>query len=359
MRVAFDARGHSIASGGTFVYLSALTAAATAQGVTMTPLFDDLAPRRLTHRLDGTALLAWWRGYRARSMVYRASLAANVADVFCTVHPNFFPFRGVARVLHVLDLAYMHTDYYHPLKRAYWRQALARAVREYEGLLAISAFTRDDLSATFDVDPDRIAVVHLGLDAAFLGRPLKPWKPGPSLNLLSVGVHHPRKRLPEAIAFVAALRAAGVDASLTLVGPFSAATDRVRQAVADHGLADHVHLLGPVDQETLLRHYESADALLWTSAYEGFGLPLIEAMAMSLPLIAVTNTTVPELTGGHHLEIDLGDVAASARGVRAALEDEAAVNRRIIAGHTAAQGFTWTKAARRSIDVWRRASGAR
>lgn len=359
MRVAFDARGYSIASGGTYVYLSSLAAAATALGVTMTPLFDRLEARGLTRRLGPAALMAWWRGHRARATAYREALTPQTADAFCTVHPNYFPYRGVPRVLHVQDLAFLHTDYYHPAKRKYWQRAVARALRDYEGLLAISAYTRDDLARTFDIDRDRVTIVHHGLDGAFLGRPLKSWRPEAPLDLLCVGVHHPRKRVPEAVGFVAELRRAGLDARLTVVGPFSADTDRVRRAIAEHGLADHVTLTGPVDQHTLLDNYERADALLWTSAYEGFGLPLIEAMAMSVPIVAVNNSTVPELTEGHFVEIDVDDLAASARHARAALDDGEAINRRVAAAHGRAQGFTWPAAAQHSIDVWRQASHAR
>ena len=118
----------------------------------------------------------WLRAARRRGSDYAGEIAQTPSDLFCTVHHNYFPWAGVPRVLHLQDLAYLHTDYYDRLKRVYWRRELARSLRDYEGLLAISEFTRKDVAETFDLDESRIAVVPHGLDSRFLDRRPAPWR---------------------------------------------------------------------------------------------------------------------------------------------------------------------------------------
>lgn len=355
MRIAFDARGYSPSGGGTYVYLSALSEAVARLGGVMTPVFagqEARPPERGLRLLDGIA------NRLSRHSAYRTDVRADKFDLFISVHHNFFPFRGVPRILHMQDLAYLHTDSYNRLKARYWRSELKKVVADYEGFIAISESTKRDLVDHFGLAENRVDVVGHGLALAFLEEPWRrPDMTGP-IRFLSVGVHHPRKRLPTAVRFIHALRRAGMDARLQLVGPCTAETEAVRQTIADFDLGAFVEITGQLDSAGLLSAYRAADVLLWTSAYEGFGFPLIEAMAMSLPVVSVTNSSVPEVTGGYYVEIDTDDLTASARHVLEAVRDVDSIAELSQAAHAFVRRYTWDSAAEKVLNSWSKYANA-
>jgi glycosyltransferase involved in cell wall biosynthesis len=359
-RAAFDARGHGIEAGGRYVWLEELAKALAPQGCQFFPLFDDQSFHKARKGLSPLELYNWYRRKRARLAEYRARVVPDALDIFTSVHMNYFPWQGVPRVFVMQDLSSLNTGYSHAMRRHYWRAQLRRIVDEFEGIVAISEYSAADLVGTMSVPRERIDVAPLGLAPVYLGRPLRQsFDPGGTVRFMFAGQHNPRKRLPYAVEIVAALRRRGVDARFRIVGPEAADTPRLKQTIADLDMAAYVILEGVLPFGDLLAAYEESDFLLWTSAYEGFGLPLAEAMAMGLPIFSVNNTTVPEVTGGQYVEIADADAEAAADAIVEALAAPEAISRRAVAAHALAQEYTWTRTADLTLRAWERAAAVR
>ncbi|MGI8607283.1 MAG: glycosyltransferase family 4 protein, partial [Gaiellaceae bacterium] len=192
--------------------------------------------------------------------------------------------------------------------------------------------------------PDgKIVVTPNGVDPAF--GPDGPKADG-SAYALCVGALESRKdpvAAVEAVALLPALR-------LVLAGPDRGGGAAVREAVGRLGLGDRVDLLGYVDQERLAALYRGAACLVFPSRYEGFGLPLVEAMACGAPVVAARSGALPEVAGDAAVLVEPGSPAALARGIEEALADR---GRLVAAGLERARRFNWRTTAERTLAVYR------
>ncbi len=214
-------------------------------------------------------------------------------------------------------------------ERRIFRTAVPRSARRAARILAISERTRDDLVELYGIPLERIVVTPLGVDPDF--------RPGRARGdyLLLVGAIEPRK---DPLAAAKAARAVG--RPLVVVGP--ARDPALERALLDEG-AD---LRGYVEKTELVRLYQEAACVLFPSRYEGFGLPLVEAMACGTPVVARPDAALREVAGDAAVfaEGDLGDA------VRAALADS---ERLSAAGLERAKRFTWEETARLTAAVYR------
>jgi glycosyltransferase involved in cell wall biosynthesis len=214
-----------------------------------------------------------------------------------------------------------------------FKLVVPRAVRRARKVLAISERTRDDLVELYGVPPEKVVVTPLGFDPAF-----RPGTNGREPYLLFVGSIEPRKDP------LAALEAASaVDRPLVVVGP-----------AKDEGLAAELRrrgadLRGYVPKDELVRLYQRASALVLPSRYEGFGLPVLEAMAAGTPVVAAPDPALREVAGD--AAVFTADFAA---GVRRALAER---DRLAPAARERASRFTWEETARRTADVYREVLG--
>jgi alpha-1,3-rhamnosyl/mannosyltransferase len=124
----------------------------------------------------------------------------------------------------------------------------------------------------------------------------------------------------------------------------------VRAAVRRLGLEQRVELAGHVEREELAALYRGAECLVFPSRYEGFGLPVLEAMASGTPVVAAATGAVSEIAGGAAVLVEPADPAALAEGIERALADR---ERLVEAGLERASGFSWTETARRTLAVYR------
>lgn len=209
------------------------------------------------------------------------------------------------------------------------RLALRQGVRTAEAIVAVSEFTRDELTETLGVSSDRIRVIRNGVDAVFT--PSGPAAAGD--YVLAVGTLEPRKNLARAVE---AARLAGVEV-------------RVVGAVGWGGV-DVPGWVGRVDDEALAALYRGARCLVFPSLYEGFGIPILEAMACGTPVVTSRGGATEETAGGAAVLVDPLDVEAIAAGIGEAEErsDELAA-----LGLERARAFTWQRAADELEHLWR------
>ena len=285
--------------------------------------------------------LAWGGGGRATAALrdavwYPVGLprAARGADVLHC--PTFRgPFRSsVPLVVTVLDLAVLrHPELFNRWNRTYSRLAVPRVVRAARRLIAISEFTKRELVEVLGVDPAAVAVI--GVPPR---RGLTPEGDRASGEyVLAVGTLEPRKNLERA-----AEAAARTGAELRVVGA------RGWGGVSPNG----VRWLGEVGDDELAAQLRGARALLYPSLYEGFGIPILEAMSVGTPVVTSRGGATEEVAGGAAVLVDPLDVASIAEGLEEAdlRRDELRAR-----GLDRADAFTWDDVATRTVAVYEEA----
>jgi glycosyltransferase involved in cell wall biosynthesis len=242
-------------------------------------------------------------------------------------------------------------------QRAYLGTLFPRSLGAAAGVLVPTDATRDDLLAHFRVPAGR---VHLVPEApAGLGDTEGPLPEGiaPGRYLLSVGTIEPRKNYPRLVTAYRRLREQLGDATpeLVVVGRTGWAYG---DALAQLREAPGVRLLGHASDAQLLALYRHAIALAFPSLYEGFGLPLVEAMREGTPALVGSRGALPEIAAGAALEVDAEDVGAIAAGLRRLVEDAGLRAELAGKGRRRAADFTWQRSAAAALRVLREAASA-
>jgi len=264
------------------------------------------------------------------------------------------------RALRQLDADLCHTQYALPLRRPCpcvvtvhdvsfardadlmgwkdrmtFRLVVPRAVRHAARVLTVSERTKEDIVDLYGVPEERIVVTPNGVDPAFA--------PGPGSRdyVLSVGAIQARKNQ------LAALEAAtAVGLPLVVAGPTK------DSALASELRGRGARLEGYVETTRLAELYRGAACLVQPSRYEGFGLPVVEAMASGTPVVAVPDRALEEVSGGAAVLVAEGDLAD---GIRTALAER---DRLVAAGVERAKAFSWRTTAERTLAVYREILGA-
>lgn len=263
---------------------------------------------------------------------------------------------GVPTVLTVHDISFeLHPESF-PRSALLRDRVLVRdSARRARRVVTVSEASRRDLIERWGLPDDRVVAIHNGVGGPFLALPSRAIEPieGRPLRILAVGTLQPRKNLLRLLA--AAVRVArDREVHLRVIGPDGHQARVIREALAG-STGVRVEIAGYVAQGSLPAEYEAADMLVYPSLYEGFGLPVVEAMATGLPVITSTRGALPEVAGDAALLVDpLDEVALAAAIVRLASDDE--LRRQLSTrGRARAVRFTWSAAAERLIEVYREA----
>lgn len=250
--------------------------------------------------------------------------------------------KGLASVVTVYDFIYER--YRSGAARQVHTMQKRHAVTGADAVICISENTRNDLLARWPgIDPAKVVTVPLAVDHA-------SWFPGdaavaPEPMVLFVGQRGGYKRFDLAIAALAALPGL----SLGIVGPPLTATER---AELEAKLPGRHRSFADVDNADLRRLYSTAHALLFPSDYEGFGLPLLEAMACGCPVVAAHQSCLPEVGGEAALWAREQRADAYAAAITR-LSDDGVRRAAIAAGLARAAGFTWENTVAQTIGVYR------
>lgn len=229
------------------------------------------------------------------------------------------------------------------------------AIRQAEHVIAVSENTKKDLIDLLKVPEEKISVVYNGVNHGL-------FKPGgqsvyPFPYLLYVGSERLRKNLPRLLEAFARLKNSPGLADIKLVkvgspgrsGTFRQAT---LNKVKELGLEDEVIFVENVADELLPAYYASARAVVYPSLYEGFGLPVLEAMACGSPVITSNLSSLPEVAGDSALLVDPYDVGDIFRAMLRLLNDEGLRTELSIKGIERSRFFSWEKTARQTMDVY-------
>ena len=261
-------------------------------------------------------------------------------------HPPRRALAPVVQTLHDLTpLVLPSAETAHEAAR--WRRCSDR-VRQAARVVAVSRSSADQAIDLLGVDPARLEVVHNGVDPWFTPGDARACDPP---YLLLVAAWGPHKGHAEAFSVIAELADAGYPHVLRVAGPNDAwMRARVDAVLRAARRPERVEVLGYV--ENLVELYRGASALVVTSRAEGFGLPIVEAMACGTPVIAFSNTSIPEVAGGAAALVPDGDVDAFVRATRAVLDDPAFASDLRAAGLDQAARFRWEDAVARYEDIF-------
>ena len=218
---------------------------------------------------------------------------------------------------------------------------MPRSVRRADRVLTVSERTKRDLIERYGLPEAKIVVTPNGVDPAFT-------REGPARNgspyALFVGAIQPRK---DPLTALRALARSDGDLRLVMAGPHKRGGRAVREEIRRLGLERRVELPGYVSKHELASLYRGAACLVFPSRDEGFGLPVVEAMACGTPVVATATGAIPEVAGDAAILVEPGDPAAVAEGIVRALAER---DRLVAAGLERARLFTWAETARRTLE---------
>jgi glycosyltransferase involved in cell wall biosynthesis len=268
------------------------------------------------------------------------------------------PPTKAGEVVSVYDLGFVRYPEFVAADSLDYPELLRRAVRRGAWIHTTSDFVRDEVIETFSVPPERVVRIYPGIppieggDAA-RGRALA----GSDRYVLAVGTIEPRKNYPRLVAAYRQLRgrlgAAAPD--LVVVGrtgwAYGDALDLLRETPG-------IRLVGHAADAELLALYRHAIALAFPSLYEGFGLPLVEAMREGTPALVGSRGALPEVAAGAALEVEAADVDSIAEGLQRLVEDVRLRTRLAGRGRRRAAAFTWQKSAAAALRVLREAAAS-
>lgn len=224
-----------------------------------------------------------------------------------------------------------------------YRATILTSMRRARVIVACSEWTKRDMVENHGIDADKVVVAPLALDQTLVVPP-KPTDPAGFGTILVVGNVLPRKNIRIVADAVARLRAAGNDVRLRVVGSVPHHMEHEAQRILAQ-LGHQATFTGHVGIDELALEYSRADVVCLASHFEGFGLPLLEAMAFGRPVISSNATCLPEVGGDAALYADPEDADAWARAILDVLSNTTLRHRLIEAGYERVQGFSWRSTA--------------
>ena len=274
----------------------------------------------------------------------------------------------VPTVVTIHDMSLRLYPRYHPLRRVILNRPLVDlAARRADMIITPSESAKRDIIRIYNMDPSRVRVVYEAAapsfarvtDTAELERVRRRYNLGERI-ILYVGTIEPRKNLPTLIdAFAARRRAGELRHQLVCVGPYGWLSRGIDEQIVRSQVADAIRFTGYVPFEDLPALYSLAELFVYPSMYEGFGLPVVEAMACGVPVITGRTAALSEIGGGAIVEIDriepdaLGRALVEVAGSRERREDLSG------RGLARAEAFSWQRAARESLEIYRETAHAK
>jgi glycosyltransferase involved in cell wall biosynthesis len=274
-------------------------------------------------------------------------------DIDLYHEPGFFPFVGSKKyktVFTIQDLSFLHASNFHPPERVYFaRLFFTRRCRRVDHFLTISEFTRTEVEALLGPLKNRVTVTHLAHDSQIFYRRNSPEIKAvreicrlPRKYLLFVGAGDPRQNLS---VIPPALACSGLAIPLAVVG-------WPRWSKHDHA-DDRLIFLGYLPDEDLACLYSDALALVFPSLYEGFGLPILEAMACGCPVICSRTSSIPEVAADAAIHLENPRDSKALASLLRGLADSPALRSELSQkGQRQASRFSWEATARKTFEIF-------
>lgn len=364
MRIAIDARCLTGAYTGDRTYwlglVRALCALPHAHRIvlyTHIPIEGTSLPKdpRLTQRVIPARNQRWWSWQLFPQAVNTEG--ADVVHVQYTVPPRIQP--PVVTTVH--DISFRLMPHTFPLKhRLLLNWSVPSSMRRAARVITVSESSRQDILRAYGLPPDHVVAIPNGVDERFHPVDISTARDGLiqhySLSqpfVLMVGVLQPRKNLPLAIeAFAQAVLASGLPHQLVIVGKRGWGMSQLQKAITSNHLEGRVIFTGYVPDEHLPLFYSAADALMYPSLYEGFGLPPLEAMRCGCPVLTSDIPVMHEVTGEAGMLLPPNAPVVWAQALHMVLTNEWLRQQMRQRGIQQASRFTWAECARQTLQVY-------
>jgi glycosyltransferase involved in cell wall biosynthesis len=243
--------------------------------------------------------------------------------------------------------------------------AMRISSRQADAIIAVSESTRQDVIRLLDIDPGKIFTTQLGVDPSF-----KVIDENDSLEkaasnyglpenfILYLGTIEPRKNLPLLIKSYKRLVDSGTKHKLVLVGKYGWMYKEVLHLVDELKLTNWVYFTGYIPQEDLPLVYNLATLFVYPTIYEGFGLPVLEAMACGVPVITSQISSLPEIVGDAGVLIPVSGAGALYDAMDRLLQNKSLRDELIKAGLTRAKTFSWERTAQLTYKIYQKVLGS-
>lgn len=305
-------------------------------------------------------LIRYWLDGPVRRHVER-----NGADVFFSPD-GFVPLRlSVPSVAMVHDVAFLRfPEHLPPRIRRFYKTWMPRFVEAADHIVTVSEFSRREILEAYALPPEKVTVVLNGCSSDF--HPLAPTERQEARDhyaegrpyFVFLGAIHPRKNLVTLVkAFEQYLQDGGEDVRLVIAGRPSWQTDAFFDVLERSPFRSRIYLPGYVSTGEAARLVGGAEAMVYPSWYEGFGLPLLEAMAAGVPVICANTASLPEVAGDAAMVFDPSDPSALAYGMQRLVADSALREALIARGHARREQFSWDTAADQLYGILGRTAG--
>jgi glycosyltransferase involved in cell wall biosynthesis len=283
------------------------------------------------------------------------------ADIFHATEHLLPRLRRIRSVFTLHDLIFRFDPGSHlPLNRIYLNTMMPRFLRAADAVIAVSECSKRDAVRLYGTPTEKIHVIPEGVDVRF--KPMtrqqidQVWAKYnlPERFVVCVGTIEPRKNYPLLFEVLAARREQGLDTwPLVIAGKSGWLYKPIFQRVTELGLQDLIRFTGFFPDDDLPALYNAATLLAMPSRYEGFGLPILEAMACGTPVICSSTSSLPEVAGEAALLAPPDDVHAWAEAIARVMSDDALRLQMRERGAAQAARFSWENAAWRTIEVYR------
>lgn len=285
-------------------------------------------------------------------------LSQTDADVYHAVDPRETLPIGIARVQPIVTTLHDLIVYEFPqtFKRrwTYLSRFYLQWLNSSDRIIAVSNSTKQDAIKRLGIPSEKIDVVYHGVDDRF--KPLTPDQLNLNLeqnSVLMVGSPQPRKNHTGVATALGKLNDNGMDTHLYVVG---ASESDIEPLSNDTPLdADYIHPTGYISDKSLIEYYNAADVVAVPSYYEGFGFPVLEAMACGSPVVTSDRSSLPEIAGDAAIIVNPDDSNSIAGGIKSILTDDKQSSALRRAGLERAESFTWERTARETRQVYQRA----
>ncbi len=286
------------------------------------------------------------------------TLEAITGKVHAFVDSEWFHPRQASgkRVSIVYDLGpLLHPEWVDAQTRRFHLRALDSLRQRADRIVCISEATAYDVVRELGVDGERISIVYPGVDEAFFdAKPAPPAILGGAPYVLAVGTLNERKNLGLLIDGFAKVAERNRELRLVIVGSPDRDAERIRQRIRERGIEQRTVLLGFASDEELPGIVAAATVLVFPSLFEGYGMPVVEAMAAGTPVIASSDPSIDEATGGAAVRFDPRDAATLADALGKLVRSESDRRRLVAAGKTFAETRRWSAAGAAFADALER-----
>lgn len=260
-------------------------------------------------------------------------LVVTVHDVAFLVHPELFPMQW----------------------RAMYQAGLFRAVRSADAIITVSRHTAEDLARHRRIDQQRIHVVPLAASLPYAGSDIDESLARlkiPSPYVLFVGTLEPRKNLVRLVRAYRRVAARGAPHALVLAGPIGWGHQQLMKELALEAPGEII-LTGETSTADRDALYRGASVFVYPSLYEGFGLPVLEAMGRGVPCVVSASSSLPEVAGEAALPVDPRSVGGLTDAIERVINDRELASWLSTAGTKRAERFSWHETARQTLEVYK------